>query len=72
MSGSPASSPRPRRLGAGLDRQDRMDAEAAAVAGTGGAGAAERGDPLAHAEQAVAAAVAPGPGSVARRRCRAR
>src|SRR5690606_3684298 len=41
---------------AGLDGKDRMDAEAAAVAGTGGEGAAQGGDALAHAEQAVSAA----------------
>src|SRR5690606_31532518 len=44
------------RGGAGLDGQDRMDAEAAAVAGTGGEGAAQGGDPFPHAEQAVPAA----------------
>src|SRR5690242_9795179 len=41
---------------AGLDGQDRMDAETAAVAGAGGEGAAQRGDALAHAEQPVPAA----------------
>src|SRR5690349_9723525 len=42
---------------AGLDRQDRMHPEAAAVTGTGGQGAAQGGDALAHTEQAMAAAV---------------